>query len=122
MSTPQEPESLARPQTIHRNEASQAQVDQRMAAHAQAASEDRADDLGAPCGDGGQWEYRVADVREDAVYSPQGLSSAEDYCKRLGEQGWELVTAVRGSTKVYRLFFKRPKGAPAPWAQEAYGG
>ena len=45
-----------------------------------------------------KWEYKVI----------KGSSTNEDELNRLGQEGWELVTAALGADSSFRLYLKRP--------------
>ena len=68
-----------------------------------------------------RWEYFVArysQAKEGWRWSPNSLSEMglEDALKHLGEQGWELVTALNedreGTTESSEYIFKRPANSP----------
>lgn len=57
-----------------------------------------------------QWEYLQHDVKGMPILSDQSKDIAAEFAMcGYGEQGWELVNALRQRSGVVSCFFKRPK-------------
>ncbi len=64
-----------------------------------------------------KWEYKRYIKKFDwdaAVSSQDELSAIEQELNSLGDEGWELITVVRGSTpkENQTFYFKRPLQSP----------
>lgn len=51
------------------------------------------------------WEYKVVFINLGEMRT----ADIQTKINALGAEGWELVTATEGDTKIVNLYFKRPK-------------